>query len=37
MHNFDPWYEAFGVTEMKALYLPKKELHQYLVGSRVGS
>lgn len=34
MHNFDPWYEAFGVTEMKALYLGT---HQYLVGSRVGS
>jgi endothelin-converting enzyme/putative endopeptidase len=23
--NFDPWYEAFGVTEKNALYLPKKD------------
>ena len=23
--NFDPWYEAFGVTEKNKLYLPKKE------------
>jgi predicted metalloendopeptidase len=25
VRNFDPWYEAFGVTEKNALYLPKKE------------
>jgi len=23
--NFDPWYEAFGVTEKNKLYLPKKD------------
>jgi putative endopeptidase len=23
--NFEPWYEAFGVTEKNALYLPKKD------------
>ncbi len=25
VRNFDPWYEAFGVTESNKLYLPKSE------------
>lgn len=25
LRNFDPWYEAFGVTENNALFLPKKD------------
>jgi len=25
LRNFDPWFEAFGVTEKNALYLPKKD------------